>query len=121
MFPPIFAICSASTAVKALIGTSPVRLYPFGDAPQTVTKPYVVWQTVTGQPENYVSNTPDIDSYTVQVDVYATTATGARDVAKAMRDAIEPYAHVVRWGGESRDSETQNYRFSFDVDWFVRR
>lgn len=121
MFPPVFATCYASATVKALIGTTPCRLYPYGDAPQGVTKPYAVWQLVTGVPENYLGQVPDIDSYTTQIDVYALTSDSARAVATALRNAIEPVAHVVRWGGESRDYETQNYRISFDVDWFVER
>ena len=121
MFAPIFATCAAVPAVTTLIGTSPVRLYPFSDAPQGVALPYVVWQTVSGLPENYIGNVPDIDSYTLQVDCYATTATAARNVAKAIRDAIETKAHVVAWRGESKDPDTAHYRSSFDVTWFVPR
>jgi len=121
MYPPIFEVCSASAAVKTALGTSPVRLYPYGEAPQGVTKPYAVWQTVGGAPENYISNLPDADFYAVQVDVYATTATAARNAAKALRDAIEPVAHITRWSGEGRDADTQNYRFSFDADWWLNR
>jgi hypothetical protein len=121
MFPPIFAVCSIVPAVTALIGASPVRLYPFGDAPQAVALPYVTWQTITGLPENYIDRVPDIDSYTLQVDCYATTATSARNVAKAIRDAIETKAHIVAWRGESKDPDTLHYRSSFDVTWFVPR
>lgn len=121
MYAPIFATCSASTAVKALIGSSPVRLYPFGFAPQAVVLPYVVWQTITGRPENFINQTPDIDKFSIQVDVYALTETSARAVAKALRDVIEPVAHITSWRGESTDPDTLHKRFSFDVDWFVKR
>lgn len=121
MFAPIFKVCSASTEVKGLIGSSPVRMYQFGFAPQGVALPYVVWQTITGMPENYINQVPDCDKYSLQVDVYAATETSARNVAKAIRDAIEPVAHIVSWRGESTDPETLHKRFSFDVDWFVKR
>lgn len=121
MFPPVFQICAASAAVTALIGTNPVRLYPFGEAPQGVVYPYAAWQLVTGTPENYLGDLPDADNFTVQIDVYADTAASARNVAKALRDAIEPVAYVVAWRGESKDAETKRYRYSFDVDWIVRR
>jgi hypothetical protein len=98
-----------------------MRLSEFGLAPQTVALPYAVWQVVTGLPENYINQVPDIDSYTIQVDVYATTATSARNVAKAIRDAIETKAHIVAWRGESKDPDTMHYRSSFDVTWFVPR
>lgn len=118
MTPPIFATCMADTTVTDIFDD---RLYSFGQAPQNVTKPYAVWQMVSGAPENYITGTPDVDQYSVQVDVYAQTAPEAREGAQALRDAIEPVAHVVGWRGESREPETQLYRYSFDVDWFVAR
>ena len=121
MYPPIFAICKAASAVAALIGSSPMRLYQFGKAPPNVVKPYAVWQTIGGSPDNYIGSVPDHDLFSIQIDVYSTTDISARAVAEALRDAIEPVAYIVRWGGESVDTETGSYRYSFDVDWIVKR
>ena len=121
MYPPIFQEVAGHAPATALIGTNPVRFYPFGEAPQDTPRPYAVWQIVTGFPENYLGQVPDVDSYTVQIDVYAATATSARNVAKAIRDAIEPVSHIMAWRGESRDPNTKDYRLSFDSDWFVNR
>lgn len=121
MIAPIFKVCAASPAVTALIGSNPVRLYPFGLQDDVVAYPYVVWQSIGGEPENYLDRRPDADSYTLQVDVYADTVTSATAVATALRDAIEPHAYINRWGGQSRDPETKRYRYSFDVDWIVLR
>jgi len=123
MYPPIFPAVSASVAAVALLktGTGPIRFYQFGMAPQNVAKPYAVWQRVFGSPENYLGDTPDIDSFTLQIDVYASSADSARTVAAAMRDAIEPVAHITSWLGESVDPETLNNRFSFQTDWWVNR
>lgn len=121
MTPPIFATCKADSGVTALIGSNPCRLYPFGEAPQGVAKPYVVWQVISGLPENYLAQVPDIDSFSIQIDVYADTASSARATAEAIRDAIEPNAYVTSYNGEGRDSETRNYRYGFSVDWIVQR
>ena len=121
MYPPIFETASASAAVTALIGSSPVRLWPFAQAPENSTLPYVVWQTIGGSPENYINNAPDIDQFSLQVDVYGTGAASVRAVAAALRDAIQGAANIVSWRGESTDFETKNYRFTFDVDWLVKR
>lgn len=43
------------------------------------------------------------------------------DLAKAMRNAIDVKANIVRWGNQTRDPETLRYRYSFDVDWIVSR
>lgn len=121
MYAPIFEVCKAASAVTALIGTSPVRLYPFGEAPEGVAKPYAVWQTVDGLPDNELGDIPSSDSWSLQIDVYAESATSARNVAKALRDAIEPHAYITGWRGESRDPVTKLYVYRFDVDWIVNR
>lgn len=121
MFPPIFATCFASAAVKAVLGSAPCRIYPFGEAPQGVAMPYAVWQSIGGAPENYINQVPDVDAFDIQVDVYAATGDSARAVAKALRDAIEPVAHITRWGGDPTVSETKTKRYSFDVSWWVQR
>lgn len=121
MYPPIFEVCAADPAVTALLGTDPVRLFPFGEAPQDSDRPYAVWQVVTGAPENYVNQIPDIDSWTVQIDVYAPSVAESRNIAQVLRNAVEPEAHVVLWGGEYREPTTNFYRYSFDVDWFTNR
>lgn len=118
---PIFAVCAADAAVTAVLGIQPTRLYPFGEAPEGVVKPYAVWQLLTGSPDNYLSGRPDIDGYTLQVDVYATTASDARSVTQSITRAIELKANVTRWGGETKDSATNLYRSSFDIDWLVPR
>lgn len=118
---PIFSVCADDAGVTALLGVSPTRLYPFGEAPEGVEKPYAVWQLVTGSPDNYLAGRPDIDGYTLQVDVYGVTASSARAVTAAISTAIELKANVARWGGESKDTETKLYRSSFDIDWLVPR
>lgn len=121
MFAPIFSTCMASAAVRALLGEQPLRLFPFGEAPEGVQKPYATWQGIGGAPELNINQSPEIDNFGLQVDVFAATASDARDVILALRDAIEPHAHITRWGGESKDPSTGSYRVSFDVDWWVPR
>ncbi|MBD1553633.1 DUF3168 domain-containing protein [Pseudomonas typographi] len=121
MYPPIFDVCARSPAVTALLGESPTRLYPFGEAPEGVSKPYAVWQTIGGEPDNYLADRPDSDRFGLQIDVYGTSATQTRNVAKTLRDAIELKAYVIRWNGEFYDATTKTYRYSFDVDWWVTR
>jgi len=122
MTPPIFQVCSQDAGVTALLGNgSSLRLYSFGEAPEGVVKPYAVWQLVKGEPENYLAGRPDMDGFTLQIDAYGKTSTSVRLVRDAIRDAIELHAYITRWGGELRDSTTENFRTSFDVDWMVPR
>lgn len=127
MMPPIFSTVNVS-AVQALLktGTGPLRFYAWGLAPDTVDKPYAVWRQVFGQPQNYLGQRPDIDSFTTQIDCYAADLPGqgaakARAIADAISYAIEGAAYVTSWIGESRDPTTKNYVCTFQADWIVPR
>lgn len=124
IYPPIFATCNADGAVQAQLG-SPCRLFPFGQAEGVnggpPERPYAVWRTVSGSPENYLGDLPDADTWTIQIDVFSGSAYASREGAKALRNAIEPVAHVVNWNGEDIDPVTKNYRCSFTVDWLNDR
>ena len=121
ILPPIFTICKASTAVTALLGSNPVRFYPFGTAPQDVGTPYAVWQGINGQPINSLSDRPDIEDHSLQIDVYGITAEETLAVAAAIEYAIETESHITRYSDQGQDQETLKFRISFDVDWFVNR
>lgn len=120
-YPPIFQVVAADPAVTALIGANPVRFYLFGMAPDKPTGTYCVWQVINGSPENYLAGRPDVEAYGLQVDVYASTAAAARAAGQAIEYAIELVARVTSYNGETRDTETTLYRYSFDVDWIVQR
>lgn len=121
MIPPIFSIIAAAPSVTALIGSSPVRFYNFGEATQATPKPYAVWQLITGIPANYINQLPDMDDTRVQVDVYDDDAATARAVAVAIRNAIEPHAHMVGFADRGKDATTRNYGFMMDFEFFTRR
>lgn len=125
MFPPLIRILSASTPVKARFGTTPLRVYPFGGAPAKgetgYAVPYAVWQTVIGDPENYLGGLPDLDAWRVQVDVYATTFDAAAADAKLIRDAVEPVAYIASFNGSGWDEPTGLFRYSFDCSFQTPR
>ena len=116
-YPALFPLVSSSPACTALLGTSPVRFWPFGHARQNETRPYAVHQLVYGSPENTLACTPQTDSYGVQVDCYALTASDAHAVADAVSAALEPHGYVVSWGGEFFEVDTKLYRvmFTFEI------
>lgn len=120
MMPPIFPLCAADAAVTALLGSSPVRLYPFGLAPQGVARPYAMWQG-TAVPENYVAGRADTDSWSLQLDVYASTDQSARDTAAAIRQAVELAAYVTAVRLMPRDPVTMDYRYNMQIEFIVSR
>lgn len=122
MHPPIYAVCAADAGVKALLSdANGVRFYPFGQARSQAVYPYAVWQLTGGQPENYLGDRPDVDSYSTQVDVYAKNWASAREVAAALQAVIESVAYVTAYYGESVDPETKSSRVSFLAEWVTPR
>lgn len=122
MYPPIFEVCSADSNVQSRLGSDPIRLFPFGEANYpNVVYPYATWQVITGRPENALGEVPDMDLWTVQIDIFARSDQDARDVAEALRDAIEPVAHITNWRAAARDPDTRSFIYSFTVDWWVSR
>lgn len=122
MLPNVTQRLRASAAVVARVGT---RIFRHGAAPQDVQAPYVTWFVVVGQPENCMDDVPPIDRYTVQVDCWSNnTGTGDAEVealAKDVRDALEPYAHMTSVVVNERDPETFRFRLGMSFDFWTDR
>lgn len=118
---PFFTVCKADPTVQALLGGVLPRIFPFGEAPQGVLKPYVVYQWVGGEPFNMLNCRPDADSSDLQIDVYGLTTQSSTDVAKAIRYAVELNCNITSYRGTSREEDTKLYRTSFDLTWLVNR
>lgn len=116
MFPNLFPLLRSDSRVTDIIGSSPVRAYKHGDAPQAVAAPYVTWFVVSGTPENQLSGRPPVDAFQVQVDCWSdntgTGVAGIETLAAAVRDAIEERWHMVSSPSFSRDPQTMRYRAS---------
>lgn len=119
---PIFSLCASNPAVTALLGATPnMKLYMFGMAPQGVQAPYAVWQVISGQPEIYLSGRPDVEVHGIQIDVYAKTANESRKILNEIEKTIELDCYIVRYNGDSFETETKLFRSSLDVDWHTYR
>ena len=123
MLPPIFQALKASSAVAAIVGTNPPRIWRHGQAPQDFepTRPYITWFMVSGTPENNLSDPPPTDRCTVQVDCWHQTDSGIEALATAVRDALEIHCHMTSAPIDSKDFETRLYRMGLQFDWFLDR
>lgn len=126
MLPPVFQTLKASSAVKAIVGQNPPRIYRHGSAPQRpdglpLSDPYITWFVVSDDPENHLSGTPPTDRVTVQVDCWHQTDAGIEALAIAARDACESVAHMTGMIGNEREKETKLYRIGLQLDWYVDR
>lgn len=120
---PIFKLCKQSLRISDLLLNSNgiLKVFEFGTAPQGIDYPYMVWQVPTGSPAIYINELPDFDELTVQIDIYAETVSNANDIKAALRDVIEPHAHIITWRNNNFDSVTKRFRAGFDVRWFIER
>jgi len=121
MLPPVFTTLRASSAVTNIVGSNPPRVYRHGRAPQDATRPYVTWFVVSAPPENQLSGTPPVDRVSIQVDCWNTDDAEVEALAKAVRDAIEPLAHMTAVLLDDFEAETKLYRIAMQFDWFIDR
>lgn len=122
MLPPVFSLLSNSPACTALLGSGQAcRVYPFGEAPADVARPYVTWYVVTGSAHNTLADAPAADAMTVQVDCWGDTLASAKASAIAVRDALERMGSVAGYNPNDRDPETKRYRLSFDIEFQLKR
>lgn len=117
----IGAALKGDTTVASYLGTAPLRVYPFGDAPDALTYPLATWQTVTGTPENNLSETPPIDRIGVQIDVYAATAGECWEISAAIRDVLETIGHMTYFGNTERAPDVRKYRQTLSFDFWLNR
>src|SRR5690606_23916632 len=120
MYPDIFQLAKNSPAVTALLGSNPVRFWPFGTAPQGEERPYAVHQLVYGNPNNTLSCPPSEDVMGVQIACYAEGVRPVGAVAAGLRDAIGgDFNRVVAGSGEDFEPATGRWRVSFTAEFFV--
>lgn len=120
MFSPAIDLARASAGVMAVFGV-PERISAFGDAPQAGAKPYAVFQTIIGGPENYINQNPDADSIGDQVDVYADSMKAAKAGAVALVEAFQGHGHITSALATSRELDTKLWRVTFTVEFKTSR
>ena len=125
MTAPIFVLLEASDEVKKFLkkGNESLRAYEFGLAKDKPTTPYLVWQDISGDPQNNLDCPAKTDHITIQIDIYTTNPTQLSLIKEAARKALEVdnSCTVTSLRGNEREPETKLYRTGFDSNWFVDR
>ena len=124
MTAPIFKLLNASDEVKSFLQTSnKLRAYEFGLAPDAPVKPYLVWQDISGDPQNHLDCPANTDHITIQIDIYTSIPDQLRLIREAARKALEldNSCTVTSLRGNEREPVTKLYRTGFDSNWFVDR
>lgn len=118
MFPPVYETLRSNATVLALVGENIGMNMP----PETPV-PYVTWFIVTGQPHDTLSEAPQSDFTSVQIDCYSapTAERTVRDLAEAVRDALDAVGVHNRVVVNLRENETKYYRVGIEADFITQR
>ena len=108
----LYTLWSATSGITAVLG-SPPRIYP-NRAPQNVARPYAVYTIIA---DNAIGHTGGPSARThrlMQIDIYATSSIGARNVEEAFRAVMNYATNVVASGPtimSAKQSETSGADF----------
>lgn len=114
---PLYNLCSQNAPLAALLTDSEGLKVSEFDANNADNSPYVCWQIINANPEQYLDEASDMDDVYVQIDIYATTKANARQIAKLLRSTIENQCYIENYTGVERDPETTLYRIRIDSRW----
>ena len=119
---PVVPTLKLASAVTALLGTNPLRVFE-DIAPHKTPHPYAVWSVVTANPENHLDCPANTDHVSFQIVVYDTQQKRASDIRAAIREALELYCYVTNIHPNyfERIADTNIFGRGFDANWFLDR
>lgn len=118
-FLPIYRILSDNAAIKAVI--DPVKQIFEEEAPLNTPLPYIVWQTISGQADNYLDEPANFDETQFQLMVYDSNLKRAYDVKDLARQALERLCWINNPVLSVRDTTAKLYGRGFDANWILER
>lgn len=121
---PVYSLLNVA-AVTNIVGTFAIWQDVLPQQYGTKRK-YVTWSIVGGAPENYLDQVPTMDSGRVQIDCWvgAELADGAKvcqDLMIAVRNAIEPRAHMISTPLSGYEPDTKLYRYLLEFQFWELR
>lgn len=126
MIVPVFTLLNVP-AVTSIVGSNAIWQDVLPQAYGS-KRAYITWSIVGGAPENYLDGVPGMDSGRVQIDCWVgeevSNNTGAKvcqNLMLAVRNAIEPSAHMVGTPLSTYEPDTKLYRYLLDFQFWVRR
>lgn len=93
----IYGILNSDSAYKAALGSDSdgaIKVYPVGDPPQGITRPYATYQVVGGN-EEHDKDAHGISNPRFQLDQFATSHQEACDLDELAQAALDRYSGTV--------------------------
>lgn len=122
MLTSFFSILNNNAAVKVLMGSAPLRVFPYGTKINLpAQKPYALYGLFNSIPYNYLGDSGDMDLSGIQVDVYADSSSSLINCYNAIRDAIEGKAYLTSFSTPDIDIEDGLYQVRMEFDFHDER
>lgn len=122
MFPNVYALLRGNATVLSMVGD---KLGRHGSVPQGTAPPYITWFVVVDDPHNTLSDPPESDTDTVQIDCWAGPSDAAdADVvrlARAVRDALDGAGFHNRVVVDTREPDTKLFHVGIQADLITQR
>lgn len=93
----IYGLLDADATYKSAIGSDSdgnIKVYPSGDVPQGLSRPYAVYQVVGGS-EEHDKDAHGISSPRFQLDQFASSHDQACDLDDKAKDALDRYTGTI--------------------------
>ena len=118
-FLPIYRTLAADTALTAIL--DPTKQTHEDVAPKDTPVPYIVWQTISGQANNYLDAPANFDDTQFQLMVYDTNVKRAYEVRELARKALENKCWINNPALSNYEPDTKLYARGFDANWILER
>lgn len=118
MFPNVYALLHADAAVTAIVGQ---KIGRHGSMPQDTDAPYITWFVVADAPHNTLSEAPQSDFNSVQIDCWSDDDAEVAKLARAVRAALDAAGHHNRVVVDLRENDTKLYRVGIEADLITQR
>jgi hypothetical protein len=116
MLNSFFSIMSASTTVKSIFGSSPIRIYQGNKLGTEPDMPYAIFNIISAIPYNCLSDSSDMDVSSIQVDIYSNDQTTLESGYNAIRNAIETKGYVTRYSTDDTELENGKYNITMEIE-----
>ncbi|MFW1816003.1 DUF3168 domain-containing protein [Acinetobacter guillouiae] len=115
---PLESLCNENSELKQMLSDSVgIKVSEF-DADGGKEAPYVCWQIINANTQQYLADNSDMDEILVQIDIYANKKSECRKIAKLVRSVISESCYIENYSGIIKESETNLFRIHIDTNWF---
>lgn len=114
---PLYQICEFNPQLKAILSDNVGLKVSEFDTDLFKNPPFVSWQIIHGDAEQYLNDISDMDDVVVQIDIYAQKRTDTRLIAQLLRKALFNHCYIESYTGTEKDFETNLWRVRLDTRW----